>query len=99
VQEYTLRLPGTVIEMLRRAASERHESPDDVAAEALRFALDPVRQEALLRLKANARRLRGLLETEMRERLDAQLTAKERTRLSHLLETEPNARLDGGRAG
>ena len=51
-QEFILHLPKDLIEMVRRAAQERRETPDAIVAEALRFSLQPVRQEALRRLKS-----------------------------------------------
>ena len=85
-QEVTLHLPHTVMEMVRRAASERQESADEIVAEALRFALQPVRQEALGRLKSQVRRQQSQSEPEIRAHLDSRLTEQEQRRLSNLLE-------------
>src|SRR5260370_3656804 len=65
-QEFTLHLPEDVIEMLRRAAQERRETPDAIVAEALRFSLQPVRQEALRRLKGHIQQQPGQSEAESR---------------------------------
>jgi hypothetical protein len=85
-QEFTLHLPEDVIEMLRRAAQERHETPDVIAAEALRFSLQPVRQEALRRLKGRIQQQEAQSESEIRAHLEARLTGAEQERLSQLLE-------------
>jgi len=85
-QEFTLHLPEDVIEMLRRAARERRETPDAIVAEALRFSLQPVRQEALRRLKGHIQQQQAQSEPEMRAHLEAHLTRAEQERLSQLLE-------------
>jgi hypothetical protein len=85
-QEFTLRLPDDVIEMLRRAAHERRETPDAIVAEALRFSLQPVRQEALGRLKGHIQQQQVQSEAEIRAHLEAHLTGAEQDRLSQLLE-------------
>jgi hypothetical protein len=85
-QEFTLHLPEDVIEMLRRAARERRETPDAIVAEALRFSLQPVRQEALRRLKGHIQQQQALPEAEVRAHLAASLTDEEQERLSRLLE-------------
>src|SRR5260370_36837418 len=85
-QEFTLHLPEDVIELLRRAARERRETPDAIVAEALRFSLQPVRQEALRRLKGQIQRQQAQSEPEIRAHLEAHLTGAEQKRLSQLLE-------------
>lgn len=85
-QEYTLHLPQSVIELLSKAAEEQHESPDEIAAEALWFALDPVRQDALQRLKTQVRKLESKSEPEIRTHLDTKLGEGEQQRLSQLLD-------------
>jgi len=85
-QEFTFHLPQDVSEMLRRAATERHETPDQIVAEALRFSLQPVRQEALRRLKRQLRRQQSQSEQEIRAHLEARLSEAEQRRLSQLLE-------------
>jgi hypothetical protein len=84
-QEFTLHLPEDVIEMLRRAARERRETPDAIVAEALRFSLQPVRQEALRRLKGHIQQ-QALSKPEVRAHLVASFTDEEQERLSQLLE-------------
>src|SRR5437868_2015804 len=84
-QEFILHLPEDVIDMLRRAAQDRRETPDAIVAEALRFSLQPVRQEALGRLKSQVRQQQALSEPEIRAHLDARLTKAEEERLSQLL--------------
>ena len=84
--EFTLHLPEDVIDLLRRAARERRETPDAIVAEALRFSLQPVRQEALRRLKGPIERQQAQPEPEIRAHLDAHLTGAEQERLSQLLE-------------
>jgi hypothetical protein len=85
-QEFTVRLPEDVIEMLRRAAQDRRETPDAIVAEALRFSLQPVRQEALRRLKGQIQQQQAQSEREIRAHLEAHLTGAEQERLSQLLE-------------
>jgi hypothetical protein len=63
-QEFTLHLPEDVIELLRRAARERRETPDAIVADALRFSLQPVRQAALRRLKDHIQRQQAQSEDE-----------------------------------
>src|SRR5438067_2284562 len=70
-EEFTLHLPEDVIEMLRRAARERRETPDAIVAEALRFSLQPVHQEALRRLKGHIRQQQAQSEPEIRAHLEA----------------------------
>ena len=72
--------------MVRRAARERRETPDAIVAECLRFSLQPVRQEALRRLKDHIRQQEAQSEPEVRAHLDARLTEAEQERLSQLLE-------------
>jgi len=94
-QEFTLHLPEDVIEMLRRAARERSETPDAIVAEALRFSLQPVRQEALRRLKGHIQQQQAQPEPEIHAHLEARLTGAEQERLSQLLErnrTQPLTR-------
>lgn len=85
-QEFTLHLPQDVIEMLRNAAQERRETPDAIVAEALRFSLQPVRQEALRRLKSHIQQQQALSEPEIRAHLAASLTDEDQERLSQLLQ-------------
>lgn len=85
-QEVTLRLPEDVIEMLRQAAQERRETPEEIVTEALRFSLQPLRQEALRRLKSQIRQQQAQDEPEIRGHLDARLASAEQERLSQLLE-------------
>jgi hypothetical protein len=85
-QEFTLHLPEDLIEMVHRAAQERRETPDAIVAEALRFSLQPVRQEALRRLKDQIGQQQAQSEPEIREHLEARLTEGEQERLSQLLE-------------
>src|SRR5436853_2757503 len=84
--EFTLHLPEDVIELLRRAAQERRETPDAIVAEALRFSLQPVRQEALRRLTGHIQQQQAQSEPEIRAHLEAHLTGAEEERLSQLLE-------------
>ncbi len=72
--------------MLQQAASERHETPDQVITDALRFALQPVRQEALRRLQSQIRQQETQSDPEIRGHLEARLTEKQQQRLSELLE-------------
>jgi hypothetical protein len=85
-QEFTLQLPKDLIEMVRRAAEERRETPDAIVAEALRFSLQPVRQEALQRLKSQVDQQQAQSEPEIRAHLEARLTSAEQERLSQLLD-------------
>jgi hypothetical protein len=85
-QEFTLHLPEDVVELLQRAAQERRETPDAIVAEALRFSLQPLRQEALQRLNRQIRQQQTQSEPEVRAHLEARLTEAERERLSQLLE-------------
>lgn len=85
-REFILHLPEDLIEMLRRAAQERRETPDAIVAEALRFSLQPVRQEALQRLTGQIRKQQAQSELELRAHLEARLTEEEEQRLSQLLE-------------
>ncbi len=86
IHELTLHLPQNVIEMLRQAADERQESPDEIVAEAIQFVLDPLRQEALRRLNKQVLRQRSQSESQIREHLDSHLANEVRERLSQLLE-------------
>ena len=89
-QELILHLPPNVIEMIRRAATERQESPDHIVAEAIQFALQPVRQEALRRLKVQIRRQQSQSEAEIRAHLGRGLARSEQKRLERLLEHNRN---------
>lgn len=89
-EELTLHLPPSVVEMVRRAATELQESPDQVVAEAILFALEPVRQEALRRLKVQVRRQQSLSEADIRAHLNRGLTNSEQKRLRQLLENNRN---------
>src|SRR5205823_9184488 len=51
-----------------------------------RFSLEPLRQEALRRLKGQVQRQQRQTEPEIRAHLDARLTRAEQQRLSRLLE-------------
>jgi hypothetical protein len=92
-QELTLHLPEDLVEMVRRAAQERRETPDAIVAEALRFSLQPVRQEALRRLKRHIEQQQTQPEPEIRAHLQARLTEAEQERLSWLLERNRNEEL------
>ena len=85
-QEFTVYLPEDVIEMLQRAARERRETPDTIVTEALRFSLQPVRQEALRRLKGQIQQHQAQSEPEIRAHLEARLSGAEQQRLSQILE-------------
>jgi hypothetical protein len=85
-QEFTLHLPEDVIDMLRHASRRRRETPGQIVADALRFSLEPVREEALDRLKRRIRKQRSQSEPEVRAHLKASLTEEEEDRLSRLLE-------------
>ena len=60
---------------------------------ALRFSLQPVRQEALRRLKGHIEQQQAQSEPEIRAHLEAQLTQAEQERLSQLLERNRNQSL------
>jgi hypothetical protein len=85
-QELTLHLPRQVVEMIHEAATERHETPDQIVAEALWFSLHPVRQEALRRLKNSIREQQSQSEPEIRAHLESGLDEEEQQQLSKLLE-------------
>ncbi len=85
-REFTLHLPQDVIEMLGRAAAERRQTPDQIVVEALRFSLQPVRQEALRRLQSHIGQQQSQSEPQIRAHLGAALAAEEQERLSRLLE-------------
>jgi predicted transcriptional regulator len=85
-QAITLHLPQDLVERVRQAAQERRETPDEIVAEALRFSLQPVRQEALRRLKHQVDQQGAQPEAQIRTYLEARLTAAEQKRLSWLLE-------------
>lgn len=85
-QEFTFHLPEDVIVLLRRVARERRETPDAIVAEALRLSLQPVRPEALRRLKGHIQQQQAQSEPEIRAHLEAHLTGAEQDRLSQLLE-------------
>jgi hypothetical protein len=84
--EFTFYLPEDVVELLRQAARERRETPDVIVAEALRFSLQPLHQEALRRLKGQVREQQAQSGPEIRAHLEARLTEAEQELLSHLLE-------------
>ena len=85
-QEVILHLPTDLIDMVRMAARERRETPDVIVAEALRFSLQPLRQEALRLLRSQVRQQQAQPQTEIRAHLRARLTEAEERRLSQLLE-------------
>jgi hypothetical protein len=85
-QEILLHLPRNVIEMVRTAATDRGESPDEIVAEALQFALQPLRQQALNQLKRQIRRQESQSDSELRSHIDARLAPNEEKRLTRLLE-------------
>lgn len=82
----TIALPKDVIDMLRKAATERRQTPDQIVAEALRFSLQPVRQEALQRLKGHILAQQLKPAPELRAHLEAHLDEREQEQLSQLLE-------------
>src|SRR5258708_23902336 len=76
--------------MLGHASRKRQETPDQIVAGALRFSLEPVREEALDRLKGRIKQQRSQSEPEIRAYLEAGLTDAEQDRLSLLLERNRN---------
>lgn len=84
--QLTIELPPDLIEMLWTAATERRETPNQIVVEALRFSLQPVRQQALQRLNEPIRRQQPQPEREVRAHLDAHLNDTEQELLSQLLE-------------
>lgn len=86
-KEFTLHLPQDVLEMLRTAVTDRRETPDEIITEALRFSLQPVRQDALRQLKSQIGQQQNLSEIEIRSHLESKLTVMEQERLSQLLES------------
>jgi hypothetical protein len=85
-QEFTFHLPDDLVDLLRRAADEHRETPDVIVTEALRFVLQPMRQEALRRLKDCILEQQAQTEPEIRTHLEVHLTGSEQQRLSELLE-------------
>ena len=85
-QELTLHLGQELITLVQAAASERQETADQVVADAIRFALQPVRREALRNLKQHIRQQQSETETEVRAHLEARLTDDEQQRLTSLQE-------------
>lgn len=85
-QEWTFQLPQEIIEMLRKAAAERKETPDQIVAEALLFSLQPVRQEALRRLNSQIHKQQSQSAIEIQGHLESHLTDSEQKRLSQLLD-------------
>ena len=85
-QEFTLHLHDDLIALVQQAASEHQESTDQVVADAIRFALQPVRREALRHLKQHIRRQQSETEPEVRRHLAARLTDEEQQRLTRLQE-------------
>src|SRR6266487_2749618 len=85
-QEWTFHLPPDIIEMLRKAATERQETPDQIVAEALRLSLQPVRQEALRRLNTQIQKQKSQSKPEIRAHLESHLNVAEQKRLSQLLD-------------
>lgn len=94
-QEYTVRLPVDLIQTLQQVARERRESPDEIVAEALRFSLEPIRQQALQQLRRQVRQQQEQSEPEIRAHLDATLSGSEQDRLSQLLELNRTRELTG----
>jgi|SRR5579871_2342568 len=85
-QELTFHLPQDIIELLGKTAEARRESPDRIVEEALRFSLQPMRQEALQRLNTQIRKQQNQSKPEIRAHLESHLTTTEQERLSQLLE-------------
>ena len=55
-----MHLPQDVIDMIQHTAAEQQETPDQIVAEALRFSLRPIYQEATRRLKRQIRQQQSL---------------------------------------
>lgn len=85
-QEFTLHLGHDLVALVQQAASERQETTDQVVADAIRFALQPVRREALRNLKQHTRQQQSETEPEVRAHLEAHLTDEEQQRLTKLQE-------------
>ena len=85
-QEFTLHLNDDLIKLVRQAATERQETPDQVVADALWFALQPIRREALHNLQQHIRQQQFQPEAEIRAHLDAHLTDSEQQRLTKIQE-------------
>ena len=85
-QKLTLHLNHDLIELVQQAATELQETPDQVVADAIWFALQPARREALQNLKRHLRQQQSQTESEIRAHLNAHLTETEQQRLTKLQE-------------
>lgn len=92
--QVVLHLPQDVIEYLTRTAKQRHKTLDEIATEALRISLQPIRQEAIQRLEEQQKHQRALSDTQQYAMLDAHLTSEEQERLAHLLDTNRERHLN-----
>ena len=94
-QKLTLHLNNNLMELVQQAAAELQETPDQVVADAIWFALQPVRREAMQNLKRHLRQQQSETEAEIRAHLGAHLTETEQQRLTNLQqrskEQEPTA--------
>ncbi|HLK56278.1 MAG TPA: hypothetical protein VKU00_06925 [Chthonomonadaceae bacterium] len=71
---------------MAKATEARGESPDQIVEEALRFSLQPLRQEALQRLNMQIRKQQNQSGTEIRTYVASHLTTAEQEWLPQLLE-------------
>lgn len=85
-QEYTCHLPLDVVAMLQRAVTLRQLPPDALIAEALRFTLQPLRQEALQRLQHQIQTQQTQSVAARQRHVTAHLPDQAQQRLAYLLE-------------
>lgn len=85
--QLVLHLPEDVIESLKRTANLRHKTLDEIATEALRLSLQPIRQEAMQRLEDQVKQQNSLPAIQQRAMLNARLSSEEQERLTNLLDS------------
>ena len=85
-QKLTVSLNHDLIELVQQAAAEFQETPDQVVADAIWFALQPTRREAMQNLKRHIAQQQSQSKTEIRAHLNAHLTKSEQQRLTKLQE-------------
>jgi hypothetical protein len=86
MKQLVLNLPQDVVDLIQHTAKERRQTFDQVVTEELRFALQPVHEEAMRRLKRHIRQQQSQPEEEIRRHLNAHLSETDQTRLAELLE-------------
>ncbi len=95
MQDFVIRLPQDVIEMVERTAQERHQSVEEVVAEELRFSLQPLEKTALQNLRTQVKRQQNRTKSELLLQTKRGMKTSQKKRLADLLEKNREVGLSG----